>query len=371
MAKKIAIRVTVDHQKAYHLLYKLVQTASSFNPQNLSKQHRDAIRAIILGDHLTFRYMLITSLLAKVVEPAIHMRALQANARLHGAYDARSLCHKVWVPFERKHLESRLGGSNEPYLNKPARFPSIEKTNAVRAGRDRDLLYTLYDLLESLNAANRVIHREALLFAIGLVMTRGGGVSADLPLQPITFSAHSVEAFRNAYLRLSHGGEVPVSVIGAILSTRYTTRDYDVKVHPVNQAGTSSNEVGDIDVYLRDTVTLPVEVKDKLFGAADIEHAVKKAQRASCHRLLFVSGRQASPAKNVHLKDVASRYALQGFDLAFVSIDTLVQCEVPLLSESDRRKLIQHIHRHLVTMRAKDETKRHFKDQLKKLGFTH
>lgn len=360
-----------DHQKALRLLHEAVKTSDTFKPRNISKEHQAAIEAIIQGNHLTFRYLLITSLLAKAVEPAIHMRSLQAGAELQGAYDARSLCHNVWVPFEREHLDSRLGGSNEPYLNKPARFPAIEKTNAVRAGRDRDLLCTMYDLLESLNTANASIQHEAFMFAMSLVMQRGGSTSTDLPLEPIVLTADAVTTFLDCYMESSYGGEVPVSIVGAILSVRHMAKDFTVKVHPANQAGSSSNEVGDIDVYLRDTVTLPVEVKDKNFGPSDIEHAAAKARGASCPRLLFVAGRQASPAKNVDFKDIASKHARQGFDLAFATVDTLIRCEVPLLSEPDRRKLIQHIHKHLVSMRAKDETKRHFTELLKKSGFMH
>src|SRR5688572_7946177 len=137
-----------NHQRARQTLQRSLNEVKSFKPQALTKQQQQAISAIILGDHKTFRYILITALLGKVVEPDVHMRSIQQGADLDGAYDARSLCHDVWVPFEREHLDNRLGGSNEPYLNKPARFPAVEKTNAVRAGSDRMLLNMLYNLLE-------------------------------------------------------------------------------------------------------------------------------------------------------------------------------------------------------------------------------
>jgi len=360
-----------NHQSALRVLDEGVKKCAKFTPKRLSTRQQEGIRSIILGSHLTFRYLLMTALLAKVVEPRIHMRSLQARAKLEGAYDARSLCHNVWVPFEREQLDSRLGGSNEPFLNKPARFPAIEKTNAVRAGRDRDLLHTLYDLLESLNKANASIHKEAFLYALSLVMERGGQTPSEVPLSPVVLTSSAVLAFVDEYLSKSFGGEVPVSVVGAVLSARHRDRKSEIRVHPANQAGTSSNEVGDIDVCLGDAVALPVEVKDKSFGKADVEHAVKKARDAECPRLLFVMGRHATPADDVDMEELTAAHAKRGFDLAFVTVEAVVRSEIPLLSEPERRNLIQRIHRHLMTMRAKDETKRHFEATLKSAGLTH
>ena len=38
----------------------------------------------------------------------------------------------VIVPFDTEVLNKALGGSNEPFLNKPARFPELSTSNAVR-----------------------------------------------------------------------------------------------------------------------------------------------------------------------------------------------------------------------------------------------
>ncbi|MEX0701898.1 MAG: restriction endonuclease, SacI family [Planctomycetales bacterium] len=208
---------TPEHQAALRTLHDAVKSCGTFSPKKLGVRERDAIRSIIQGDHLTFRYILMTALLAKVVEPRSHMRSLQAGAKLTGAYDARSLCHNVWVPFEREHLDSRLGGSNEPFLNKPARFPAVEKTNAVRAGKDRDLLHVLYDLLESLNSAKPAHLREAFLLAMSVVMERAGRTRRELPLSAVTLTADALGDFLDTYLQSSFGGETPVSVVGAIL----------------------------------------------------------------------------------------------------------------------------------------------------------
>jgi hypothetical protein len=76
------------------------------------------IKDIIQGKQLTYKYILLTAALAKAVNPNVHYRALQQGSKLQGAYDARSIAHRVVVPFEKSHGE-RFGGSNEPFLNRP------------------------------------------------------------------------------------------------------------------------------------------------------------------------------------------------------------------------------------------------------------
>ena len=41
----------------------------------------------------------------------------------------------------RIFLGNRLGGSNEPFLNKPARFTELSETNAVRGGKNKNTLF--------------------------------------------------------------------------------------------------------------------------------------------------------------------------------------------------------------------------------------
>lgn len=102
-----------------------------------------SIDFILKGSHKTYRYVLVTALLAKSVNKDVDILSLQAKDSSVGAYDARSLCHKVIVPFERSTYPNSLGGSNEPFLNKPARFQRLAMTNAVRSGNDSKILESM------------------------------------------------------------------------------------------------------------------------------------------------------------------------------------------------------------------------------------
>lgn len=84
----------------------------------------DAIDRAINSKTKTYRYVLPTQLLAKVVDMQLDARSVQAGSGLSGAFDARSLCHEVIVPFDREN-DSVLGGSSSPYLNNPLRITGI------------------------------------------------------------------------------------------------------------------------------------------------------------------------------------------------------------------------------------------------------
>src|SRR5690606_31909732 len=119
---------------------------------------------------LTYRYILTTGLLAKATDKRVNALTLQAGSNLPGAYDARSLCHKVLVPVERQLLDRGLGGSNEPFLNKPARFTEISSANAVRKGSDAAALKTLHKVLSEIKSDENAF--DALAVAIFYILQR-------------------------------------------------------------------------------------------------------------------------------------------------------------------------------------------------------
>ena len=107
--------VQVNKDKAKEILSKYwkKKKLSKFSPA----VHK-VLTECLISDHKTYRYILFNGILAKCVNPSVDPIALQAGASIKGAFDARSLCHEVVVPFEKEVMNNRLGGSNEPFLNK-------------------------------------------------------------------------------------------------------------------------------------------------------------------------------------------------------------------------------------------------------------
>ena len=255
------------------------------------------LETVILGTHKTYKYILVTNLLAKATNPRVNALALQTSAPLAGSFDSRSLCHEVVVPFEREYLVNALGASNEPYLNKPARYQMISTTNAVRRGNDRHILETLIAIANRVNKdgqdqafkclsccfqlLEKVIANNELLNTVNTIIT------PDL-----------IDIYRYIarYIEESFEGETCAAVVGAVEKQFYACLkgEYRVEVHKVNEGGASSKEVGDIDVYENDKCFYSIEVKDKAFTVYDVEHAFNKMIAAHVKRGSFVYGPRAT-----------------------------------------------------------------------------
>lgn len=141
---------TIDFKTAYLVLERALAEAEPLD-DDIAK----TINIVLTGTHKTYRYILVNALLAKATNEKVNALSLQKGDGKGGKFDARSLCHKVIVPFEKLELPGCLGDSNEPFLNKPARFVSLSTTNAVRAGKDRETLENLISILSQISTSDQ------------------------------------------------------------------------------------------------------------------------------------------------------------------------------------------------------------------------
>ena len=288
--------------------------------------HALSLERVITGSHLTYRYMLVTALLAKATNEAVNPIAVQAKADIENAFDARSLCHSVIVPNEAVLLKSALGGSNEPYLNKPARIPYLSESNPVRGGKDRETLKLLCRILPTIKTKDDAFKalNDSLFFAIRAAALREKEV--ETAVAGTETAPAQVRAFLKALLAETHHGETVVLVSALLywLLARHKGEEWSIQVHPVNEAGSSSNQISDVDVYSGKDLVHTCEVKDKEVIASDMHHAIRKASLARCnalHIILGVSGRvkDATPAA---LEAFAANL---GIELSIFSISSLVE----------------------------------------------
>lgn len=284
--------LSIDFQRAREVLHEALKDKASA-PKELEQK----LKSVILGSHKTYRYILVTNLLAKAVNPKANALCLQAGAPLRGAFDSRSLCHKVIVPFERDRLANSLGASNEPYLNKPARFTHLSEGNAVRDENDRAILTTLIEIANAVNDAGSGTAFQCLSCCFKLLeKTIANNELLSTVKTIITPDLIDIYAFIGRYIEESLEGETCASIVGAVEKQFYSCLkgEYRVEVHKVNESGASSREIGDIDVYDGDTCFYSIEVKDKAFTVYDVEHAFNKMIAAHINRGSFVYGPRAT-----------------------------------------------------------------------------
>lgn len=356
--------VYLDNSKAERLLAEATELARE-KAYRVPRDMETKIEQIISHTHLTYRYILLNGMLAKATNPSADPLALQAGAPLDGAFDARSLCHSVVVPFEQTVLEKRLGGSNEPFLNKPARYTHLSTANAVRRGMDRTTLERLIAVFEMVNEHRNGM--DALIAVLAYVL--------DLDSRLVVFdearftdsaSKRAVEQLCGRLLSRSCEGEslaLTVAILFELVSKAHGG-SLIVSSHPANQSGASSNEISDVDVFEADgkTARFCCEAKDKPFGRADIDHAVGKVAESGNSAMLFVYGPNARTGE--FLPAIVQEYEAKGFDLTFVSANDFGAGVIALAPPVTWAEVTDALNKHLGLMRAKEETIRHCRDAL-------
>ena len=320
----------VSEESAKALLESLLD-----NPKYLCDPIGQEIRSVLEGSHKTYKYVLVTALLAKATNGDIDPLSLQAKDESEGAFDARSLCHHVVVPFERDFLPNSLGGSNEPFLNKPARYPRLTTENAVRKGHDMETLKSLNSILSKMRSS--LIARKYLSSAIYNMKSIAASVAEKYELPDIGMDDLSgpqiILDFVYQVTESRFEGEICPLVV-ATIEHFYYGGSRIVVPHKVNESGSSSKEVGDIDIFDdKGKIVSSIEVKDKDFAKIDVEHAIKKFAYARLTKTLFIFGRAVMyDAEEVH--EIASEYGRNGYFCSVVSVLDFVKIRLSSIQQS-------------------------------------
>ena len=308
------------------------------------------------NNHLTYKYILVTALAAKATNEKINPLALQAKSSLPGAYDARSVCHGCIVKFEMTELGKALGGSNEPFLNKPARFPELSKTNAVRRGRDQEILYKLCDGLPEIKSAKDAY--DGLVYALQklLIVKAQKESITNFDISALDSDAARLYKFMDALLCKNYEGEVLTLVIAGLyeLYMANICDDYIVDVHPVNQSGASSKEVSDLDIYKNGFLFISNELKDKPFTDNDLRHAADKVILAGKAQMHFIVGRHCK-YDHVLIRECVSEYLSKGFVINIVPVDCFVLTLINLIEKVNIDSFVKFLLRTAVETKFKEE----------------
>lgn len=359
--------VRVDKNQAAEILKNATQRATTTGYSFQSPFAKD-IQKVLFGTHLTFRYILVTALLAKATNPKINALCLQAGSQLDGAYDARSLCHGLLVPFERKYFDGGLGSSNEPFLNKPARAPELAPSNPVRRGNDQMLLNLLCSFLPQIQTQQEAF--DALTDAIVCCVAKFLQIKKSSTVQAVKVpTLTEMDFFLNNLLEQACGGESLVLALGALIKLHSTALAGKIKVevHVVNQSGASSKEVSDIDVYLNGNLLYAFEAKDKSYTQEDVTHAVRKVADSGFDRLIFVSGPRAvlQGSSKQELVDNASK---RGVYLTFMSHSEFIRLYLAQIPPTSIELFFTTLMATTREARMKDDTITHLQNTARKHG---
>jgi len=309
---------------------------------NIGCNHEKFIDFIIDNTHLTYKYILFTALLSKATDPTINPLCLQKKSSLPGAYDARTVCHKVIVKFEIETLNKVLGGSNEPFLNKPARFSELSKSNAVRKGNDRLLLDSLCDNLPLINSSKDAYECLVYLLSKLIKLRNEKDKITTFSIPDSSNSPSKLMTFIEKALENSYEGEILTLLVAGIYHLKFN-KDIDlVEVHPVNQSGASSHEISDLDIYTDGRLLVSNELKDKIYEETDVRHAADKVLNAGGNRMLFIEGPRAS-ANGDFIDEIQDEYSKKNFMLRIIAYQLFFASNIAVLENIDCEEFIRFI----------------------------
>lgn len=351
-----------------------IKTAALILDRAFSEQEKPSdedgriIESILRGPHKTYRYILVTAILAKATNGKANILSLQKGDGKNGRFDARSLCHKVIVPFETIHLQGCLGSSNEPFLNKPARFEFLSASNAVRSGKDKSILLQLIDVLSRIKNSKTAYSRLKNALFVMKEIHEEYVAKYSIADTVIDISDFSQIVLDYIYSITDHSMEGEVCpLIVAELEKMYLGTNYTVRPHNVNESGASSKEVGDIDVYDKeDSLVYSIEVKDKTFTKHDVVHAITKFKNAGLTTSMFVYGKNVTFEEQEvfkYLKEVGR----EGHYCCLISILNYAKLRICDLKELTVRDFVNGLLKFAKVINAKDDTVNIIKDIANKI----
>lgn len=315
---------------------------------------KELIDKVIDSNHRTFKYILFTAILSKATDETLNPLVLQSGSILDGAYNARDVCHKVIVPFEQTTLGKILGGSNEPFLNKPARFPELKKDNPVRKGQDQELLNSLVENLPKMDTSD-----SAYLNLKYLLSKLLGEIEERRQITNFTVLESESEPLKikeiiNKIISNSFEGETVTLVVAALYSQLFSDEFTRVEVHPVNQSGASTKEVSDLDIYFHDKLIIYNEIKDKVYKLSDVRHAVDKVITSGGQRMLFIEGPRGN-LEEEGLKELIDVYVQKKFHLKLISFDDFVDFVISIIPDININDFLQFIIQTIIDKKFKTE----------------
>lgn len=273
---------------------------------------------------LTYRYILITALLAKSVNPEIDMLSLQAGDTSAGAYDARGLATVVY-DFQKSLLGNILDGSNrDPLVNKPGRYMRLDKSNHAAKGDPEKALASICESFPLIHSSQDATNCLDYVMSALLIQKR----ERDAQRKTIKTAIHRLDVFKakdflSDLLDQGFGGASLVLAAAAAYHTIFDNKKFEIIVHPANQSGAAGRQFSDLDIRFDGKPFMGTELKDKAFTSSDVEHSAETAFKAGAASLLFIAGRQSTFASQPpsYFSEIIRKYADKGMFVGVTSID--------------------------------------------------
>lgn len=313
------------------------------NNYDLDETLRGAIHRSINSGTKSYRYVLPTQLLAKVVEPAVDCQCLQEQRGGVGAFDARSLAHSVIVTFDEANNKV-LGGAPEPYVNNPLRVPEVSAKHRDKR-KDKE---GWDDLLTVLSDAQQDATNQTALLSLKQVLLE---ILRRLHQTTITYSVPSrtsLEQTRQVaakFMSIPSGGDnVQAIATGLLKAVGLTFGIFDrVERSHTNAADASTGQVADIECYKADTIVLAAEVKYVALTKNMIEVKLPVFRSNGVTEIVYLITKGLVEAERAGIEALMSKEFANGQNIYLYDLGDFAAITLGLLGEDGRRVFLVEV----------------------------
>ncbi len=299
----------------------------------------ESIRRSVNSNTKTYRYVLPTQLLAKIADPTLDCRSLQAGADRAGSFDARTIAHRVIVPFDQSN-DRVLGGSPEPYANNPVRIPEVSEQYRS-AQRDKMGWDHLCHVLETVdNAGDENFTKNVLKQIIIEIYRRLSVVRVAYPT-PRRISLSRCMRLIDEYLAELSGGDRLLALSSALFSVigRRFHLYSRVERATITASDASTGMLADLECVAEDdTIVLVVEVKDRVLTVSQMMGKIADVREKQVSELFFVAQQGVEDQEQVD--SLVEREFVSGQNVYVLSLSRLAEVSLALLGEEGRREFL-------------------------------
>lgn len=317
-----------------------------------------AIRDSINSKTKTYRYVLPTQVVSKLADASLDSRSLQATRGKPGSFDARSMAHKVIVPFDQNN-ESVLGGSQEPYINNPVRVPeiSIKYRNPQKDKVGWDRLRFVLDTIEKKNQPDFTLQvfRQILteiyqrLSTVRVIYGVPRRVSLKKAIQLI-----------QAFLGDRSGGDrlmALTSALFAVVGKQFGLYE-TVKRGNITQADQAGGMLADLECVAKDgQIVFAVEIKDRQITINQLRAKLRTIREKQVSEIFFVA-QGTIPEEEAEVQELIDREFAAGQNVYVTDLVNFSTAVLALLGEGGRRAFLKETAAQLEAYRSETTHRR-------------
>lgn len=301
----------------------------------------DAIKCSINSPTKTYRYVLPTQLLSKLANPELDARCVQASRGGRGAFDARTIAHDVIVPFDQRN-ENVLGGSEEPYVSNPLRFPEISASHRSAQKNKHGWDY-LCMVLNAAQERDKTFIRAVFRQALTEVYRRLGTVRVVYPI-PGRISLDATVKLIDMFLRDHSGGDRLLALCSAlfvIIGKRFGLYQ-EVRRGKITAADEPSGMLADLECTSGKKIVLAVEVKDRQLTLRQLRAKLRGMKEQQVSEIFFMA--QGVPEQErTEIETVVDREFANGQNVYITDLSCFSRTALSLLGEAGRRDFLDEV----------------------------